>query len=76
MKQMGIQAKIRRKKRFYGKKEVCVVSDNILNREFHATQPSPMKSGLPTLLTFRITRETYTSLPFMTCITTKSLRTN
>lgn len=40
MKEMGIQAKIRKKKRFYGKKEVCVVSDNILNREFHASQPN------------------------------------
>ncbi|WP_353936596.1 IS3 family transposase [uncultured Brevibacillus sp.] len=29
MKQMGIQAQIRKKKRFYGQKEVRVVSDNV-----------------------------------------------
>jgi transposase InsO family protein len=40
MKEMGIQAKIRKKKRFYGKKEVCVVSDNVLNRNFLASQPN------------------------------------
>ena len=40
MKQMGIQAQIRKKKRFYGIKEVCVVSDNLLNREFHAARPN------------------------------------
>lgn len=40
MKQMGIQAQIRKKKRFYGKKEAYVVSDNLLNREFHADRPN------------------------------------
>ncbi|MDV3483256.1 IS3 family transposase [Paenibacillus larvae] len=40
MKQMGIQAQIRKKKRYYDKKEVCVVSDNVLNRDFHATRPN------------------------------------
>ncbi|OME93995.1 MULTISPECIES: IS3 family transposase [Paenibacillus] len=40
MKQMGIQAQIRKKKKFHGKKEVCVVSDNVLNREFHADRPN------------------------------------
>ncbi|WP_158672712.1 IS3 family transposase [Paenibacillus larvae] len=40
MKQMGIQAQIRKKKRYYDKKEVYVVSDNVLNRDFHATRPN------------------------------------
>ncbi|MNW51714.1 Integrase core domain protein [compost metagenome] len=40
MKQMGIQAQIRKKKRFYGKKEAHIISDNLLNREFHADRPN------------------------------------
>ncbi|MEK4508020.1 IS3 family transposase [Paenibacillus anaericanus] len=40
MKEMGIKSKIRRKKRFHGKKETYVTSDNILNRDFHASQPN------------------------------------
>ncbi|WP_046181413.1 IS3 family transposase [Domibacillus tundrae] len=40
MKALGIQAKIRKKRIFYGRKEACVVSGNHLNREFHATRPN------------------------------------
>lgn len=40
MNQLGIQAQIRKKKRFYGKKEAYIVSDNLLNREFHADRPN------------------------------------
>ncbi|WP_235821804.1 IS3 family transposase [Gottfriedia acidiceleris] len=41
MKKNGIQAKIRKKKwRYFGRKEKCVVSENKLNREFSATRPN------------------------------------
>ncbi|WP_181536914.1 IS3 family transposase [[Anoxybacillus] calidus] len=36
MKELGIQANIRRKRKDFGKKEAYVVSDNHLNREFLA----------------------------------------
>jgi transposase InsO family protein len=38
MKELGIQAKIRKKKRYYGKKEAYVVGDNICF--FFATRPN------------------------------------
>jgi len=40
MKELGIQAKIRRKRKYFGKKEAYVVSDNHLNREFQAKRPN------------------------------------
>ncbi|WP_289142504.1 IS3 family transposase, partial [uncultured Brevibacillus sp.] len=40
MKIMGIQAVIRKKRLYYGKKEVYVVSGNLLNRDFHASRPN------------------------------------
>lgn len=43
MKELGIQARIRKKKHYYGKKEIYVVSDNHLNREFQAERQ--MKNG-------------------------------
>ncbi|WP_316572955.1 IS3 family transposase [Neobacillus sp. YIM B06451] len=40
MNEMGIQAVIRKKKPYYGKKEAYVVSDNHLNRDFIASGPN------------------------------------
>ncbi|QPW51757.1 IS3 family transposase (plasmid) [Bacillus thuringiensis] len=40
MNELGIKAIIRRKKPYYGKKEVYVISNNHLNREFHASKPN------------------------------------
>ncbi|WGV57405.1 IS3 family transposase [Brevibacillus brevis] len=40
MKVMGLQAIIRKKRPYYGKKEAYVISDNLLNRNFHAGKPS------------------------------------
>jgi putative transposase len=40
MKLLGIQAKIRRKKRYFGEKGSRILSDNILNREFQAQCPN------------------------------------
>lgn len=40
MGELGIQAVIRKKKPYYGKKETYVVSDNHLNREFEASKPN------------------------------------
>ncbi len=40
MKEMGIQAKIRRKRKYFGKKSEKVVSDNLLNRDFSASHPN------------------------------------
>jgi putative transposase len=40
MKELGIQAHIRKKRVYYGKKEMYVVSRNHLNREFTASRPN------------------------------------
>lgn len=40
MNEMGIQAVIRKKKPYYGKKEAYVISSNLLNRDFHAARPN------------------------------------
>ncbi|MBA2873245.1 transposase InsO family protein [Anoxybacillus calidus] len=40
MKELGVQAHIRKKRVYYGKKEVYVVSHNHLNREFTASRPN------------------------------------
>ncbi|OEF95966.1 integrase, partial [Vulcanibacillus modesticaldus] len=40
MKEMGICAVIRKKRPYYGKKEPYVISNNNLNRDFHATKPN------------------------------------
>jgi len=40
MKEMGIRAIIRKKRPNYGEKEAYVISDNHLNREFHASRPN------------------------------------
>ena len=40
MKQLGIQSRIRKKRRYFGKRESSVVSGNILNREFRADRPN------------------------------------
>lgn len=40
MRELGIRAKIRQKKRYFGQKEVYVISDNHLNREFTAQRPN------------------------------------
>ncbi|MCM3791624.1 IS3 family transposase [Domibacillus indicus] len=40
MKELGIQARIRKKRIFHGKREVCVVSKNYLNRGFQAARPN------------------------------------
>jgi putative transposase len=44
MKELGIQAKIRRKRKYFGKKEAYVVSDNHLNREI-SSQKTKRKVG-------------------------------
>lgn len=40
MGDLGIQAVIRKKKPYYGRKEAYVISDNHLNREFKASKPN------------------------------------
>ncbi|UYZ14564.1 IS3 family transposase [Brevibacillus sp. WF146] len=40
MKEMGIQARIRRKRKFFGRKEQVVISENKLNRDFIASRPN------------------------------------
>ncbi|QSF42845.1 IS3 family transposase [Paenibacillus tianjinensis] len=40
MGELGIQAVIRRKRPYYGKKEAYVISENHLNREFNADLPN------------------------------------
>lgn len=40
MNALGIQAVIRRKRPYYGKREIYVVSDNHLNRDFQASKPN------------------------------------
>lgn len=40
MNEMGIQAVIRKKKPFYGKKEAYVISSKLLNRDFYAAKPN------------------------------------
>nr|WP_269431494.1 IS3 family transposase [Domibacillus indicus] len=40
MKEFGIQARIRKKRLVHGKREVCVVSKNYLNRGFQAARPN------------------------------------
>ncbi|MGG6437691.1 IS3 family transposase, partial [Saccharococcus caldoxylosilyticus] len=40
MREMGIRAVIRKKRPYYGKKEPYVISDNHLNRDFHASKPN------------------------------------
>jgi putative transposase len=40
MKEMGIQSIIRKKRPYYGRKEVYVISKNHLNREFRCSKPN------------------------------------
>lgn len=40
MNELGIQAVIRKKRPYYGKREAYVVSDNHLNRDFQASKPN------------------------------------
>ncbi|MDE8563661.1 DDE-type integrase/transposase/recombinase [Anoxybacillus rupiensis] len=40
MREMGIRTVIRKKRPYYGKKEPYVISDNHLNRDFHASKPN------------------------------------
>ncbi|WP_244404781.1 IS3 family transposase [Saccharococcus caldoxylosilyticus] len=40
MREMGIRAVIRKKRPYYGKREPYVISDNHLNRDFHASKPN------------------------------------
>jgi transposase InsO family protein len=40
MKELGIQARIRRKRKYFGHKEKVVISENKLNREFTASRPN------------------------------------
>ncbi|MCM3783921.1 IS3 family transposase [Neobacillus mesonae] len=40
MNEMGIQAVVRKKKPYYGKREAYVISSNLLNREFRASKPN------------------------------------
>jgi len=39
MKELGIRSIIRRKKPYYGTNEIYAISDNLLNRQFHAAHP-------------------------------------
>jgi putative transposase len=40
LREMGIRTVIRKKRPYYGKKEPYVISDNHLNRDFHASKPN------------------------------------
>jgi len=40
MNALGIQAVIRKKKPYFGKREAYVISGNLMNRDFHAVRPS------------------------------------
>ncbi|WP_429794824.1 IS3 family transposase [Brevibacillus laterosporus] len=40
MKELGIQALIRKKRKFFGRKEKVVISENKLNRNFCASRPN------------------------------------
>ena len=40
MRELGIQATIRKRRPYYGKKESYIISGNHLNRDFHATKPN------------------------------------
>jgi transposase InsO family protein len=40
MNVLGIQAVIRKKRPYHGKKEAYVISGNLLNRDFHASKPN------------------------------------
>ncbi|MFC7441827.1 IS3 family transposase [Laceyella putida] len=40
MKEMGIQAHIRRKKRYFGRKNPVVIGSNLLNRNFQTSNPN------------------------------------
>lgn len=40
MKELGIQSRIRRKRKYYGRKEPIVITENKLNREFAASRPT------------------------------------
>ncbi|WP_232299585.1 IS3 family transposase [Bacillus cereus] len=63
MKRMGLQAKIRKKKwRNFGLKEQCVVSKNLLNREFSTTKPNEEWVTDITYLTFNNTKRIYLSV--------------
>ncbi|MDF2683030.1 MAG: putative transposase OrfB [Brevibacillus sp.] len=39
MKELGIQARIRKKRKFFGRREQVIVSENKLNRDFAASRP-------------------------------------
>jgi len=52
MKEMGIRAVIWKKRPYYGKKEPYVISDNHLNREFHASKPNEKRVTDITYLIF------------------------
>jgi transposase InsO family protein len=52
MKMLGIQARIRKKRVFFSKKEVCTVSQNHLNRAFQATRPNEEWVTDVTILSF------------------------
>lgn len=49
---MGLQAKIQKKWRHFGSKEQCIVSENLLNREFSTTRPNENWVTDITYLTF------------------------
>ncbi|MGM7683295.1 IS3 family transposase [Cytobacillus sp. Hm23] len=40
MKDLGIKSVIRKKRPYYGRKEAYLISNNYLNREFHASKPN------------------------------------
>ncbi|ASJ55598.1 transposase [Brevibacillus formosus] len=40
MRELGIQACIRKKRKFFGRKEKVVISENKLNRDFYASRPN------------------------------------
>lgn len=52
MSELGLKAVIRKRKPYYGKKEAYVISDNHLNRDFHASQPNEKWVTDITYLTF------------------------
>ncbi|PDY98449.1 hypothetical protein COD89_22110 [Bacillus thuringiensis] len=73
MRKMGIKAKIRKKKwSHFGLKEQCVVSENLLNREFSTTRPKEKWVTDITYLTFNTSE--YNNLKLVTDTVNKALR--
>ncbi|KZE37903.1 hypothetical protein AV540_26105 [Brevibacillus parabrevis] len=52
LKELGTQSRIRRKRKYYGRKEPILITENKLNREFGASQPTEKWATDITYITF------------------------